>query len=563
MDNHVAKGDKLARISGIWDGDVALNLLRAAPFRILEQTSMFFEPSNQAGEILSCAPENIPNVTSDWNNRLSAEDGRARQKAIRRLSWDGAQYKICYKWRSNQGEDIWLEEQGRRKSGLGEMPTEIEGVIRNITAIRRAEKRTSFLATHDELTSVFNMASIRTSLDHLAALTTRQRGEGALLRLRLTNLEDVNSVYGFETGDRLLIEFARRLSQIVRAPDILGRIGEADFALVLYGSDAEDVHAIVKRLFFLLENSPVQTPHGGLYGEFSASATQMRTQASTALEALSQTETALVDGKASVLTTYQESMGNKTIRSNRETTADDIINALNERRIRLAYQPIIETKTSTLHHYECLLRLRRADGEIVSAGRFIMAAERLGLVHLLDRRALELAAETLAQDPNVHLALNVSAGTVKDVKAAAGYIVALKALGHATERVTLELTETVALDDPAMASEFSNDVRAMGCEFAIDDFGSGHTTFRNLMAIEADMIKIDGTLIEGIASDVNKQTFVRMMVDLAQTFSVKTVAEMVDDRGDADMLRRLGVDYLQGFMFGVPSAAPSWQKRAS
>jgi len=83
------------------------------------------------------------------------------------------------------------------------------------------------------------------------------------------------------------------------------------------------------------------------------------------------------------------------------------------------------------------------------------------------------------------------------------------------------------------------------------------------MAIEADTIKIDGSLIEGIASDQNKQTFVRMMVDLAQTFSVETVAEMVDNRADADILRRLGVDYLQGYMFGVPSAAPSWQKRAS
>ena len=146
--------------------------------------------------------------------------------------------------------------------------------------------------------------------------------------------------------------------------------------------------------------------------------------------------------------------------------------------------------------YECLLRLKREDGEVVSAGRFIMAAERLGLVHLLDRRALELASETLAADANVRLALNVSAATVKEDAAAADYIQALKALGPRVQLVTIELTETVALDDPAKASEFSNHVRSLGCEFAIDDFGSGYTTFRNLMAIEADTIKIDGTLIQ-------------------------------------------------------------------
>lgn len=562
MKNNVIKGDRLARIAGVWNGDTVLSLMRAAPFRISDGTRLHFEPNSQAVDVLCSSPGLIPFSIADWNYRLATDDVRARQKAMRRLTWDGAEYRITYLWRTDQGEEIWVEEHGRRKSGLGDVPTEIEGVIRNITSQRRAEKRTAFLATHDDLTSIYNNATTQTSIDHLAALSVRQRGDGAFLRLRLTNLSDINAVYGFETGDRLLVEFARRLSQIVRAPDILGRISGADFGLVLYGSNAEDVRAIAKRLFFFLENSPVQTPHGGLYGEFSASATQMRTLAGSAREALTQTKIAISTARPSELKAYVETMALDRVRTKQDTTAEDIIDALNQRRVQLAYQPIIETKTSSLHHYEALLRLRSEDGEVISAGRFIMAAERLGLVHLLDRRALELASETLRNDPDVHLALNVSAGTVKDVTAAAEYITALKALGPAAHRVTLELTETVALDDPAMASEFSNDVRAVGCDFAIDDFGSGYTTFRNLMAIEADMIKIDGTLIEGIASDPNKQTFVRMMVDLAQTFSVKTVAEMVDDRADADILRRLGVDYLQGFMFGVPSAAPSWQKRA-
>ncbi len=563
MDNTVAKGDHLARFAGVWNGDVALDLLRAAPFRIFDSNSVHFDPNAHAEDVICATSGQIPRTLLDWNRHLSDEDVRARKKAMRRLTWNGAQYKISYLWRTDQGEEIWIEEQGRREAGHKETPTVINGVIRNITVQRRAEMRTTYLATYDELTSIYNIETMSKSLDHLAALTIRQRGEGALLRLRLKNLSDINEVYGFETGDRMVQEFARRLTQIVRVPDLLGRIGGADFGLVLYGSTAEDVRSIVKRLFFLLENSPVQTPHGGLYGEFAASMTQMRTQAHSAEEALAQTEIAIAKTKPSELTAYSDAMGLDSVRKGRETTADDIIDALNQRRIRLAYQPIIETKTSRLHHYECLLRLRREDGEVVSAGRVIMAAERLGLVHLLDRRALELASETLARDKDVHLALNVSAATVKDKAAAASYIAALKALGPCAKRVTLELTETVALDDPAMASEFSNHVRDLGCDFAIDDFGSGYTTFRNLMAIEADMIKIDGTLIEGIASDPNKQTFVRMMVDLAQTFSVKTVAEMVDDRADADILRRLGVDYLQGFMFGVPSAAPSWQKRAS
>ena len=563
MDKNVSKGDRLTRIAGVWDGNVALSLMRAAPFRISNQNEIHFNPAMHAADILSSLPNRIPRSVSDWVSRLSPEDARARQKAIRRLSWDGAEYKLTYAWRTYQGEEIWLQEQGRRKSGNGDIPTEIEGVMRNINAQQRAAERAEYLANHDNLTGICNLAATKRALNHLAALNVRQRSEGALLRLRLTNIDNLNSVYGFETGDRVLSEFANRLSRIVRTPDVLGRISGSDFALILYGASQADVKAIASRLFFLLENSPVKTPHGSLYGEISIGSTQIGTQAKSAQEALAQSRAALEIARPSTVSIYTETMGTHAGRISRETTSQDIIDALNQRRIQLAYQPIIHTKTARLHHYECLLRLRREDGEVVSAGRFIMAAERLGLVHLLDRRALELATETLVQEPGIHLALNVSAGTIKDPETAADYVTALKALGPNAEQVTLELTETVALDDPAKASAFSNKVRDLGCHFAIDDFGSGYTTFQNLMAIEADTIKIDGSLIEGIASDQNKQTFVRMMVDLAQTFSVETVAEMVDNRADADILRRLGVDYLQGYMFGVPSAAPSWQKRAS
>ena len=257
---------------------------------------------------------------------------------------------------------------------------------------------------------------------------------------------------------------------------------------------------------------------------------------------------------------YDASQHDAPVPKNKGTQAEDVIAALNDRRVSLAYQPIIEAKSRDLHHYECLLRLKRDDGEIVSAGHFIMAAEKLGLVHLLDRRALEIASDTLLRYPDIKLALNVSAATVKNQGTADAYLEALRALGPYTKRVTLELTETVALEDPAMASRFSVESRMLGCEFSIDDFGSGYTTFQNLMAIEADSVKIDGSFVQELSLIPHKQTFVRMMVDLSQTFGVKTVAEMVETREDADLLQRLGVDYLQGYLFGVPSAAPAWQR---
>jgi len=120
------------------------------------------------------------------------------------------------------------------------------------------------------------------------------------------------------------------------------------------------------------------------------------------------------------------------------------------------------------------------------------------------------------------------------------------------------IAETAALDDPATAGGFSTAVRALGCTFAIDDFGAGYTTFQNLMLIEADEIKIDGSFIRDLSVTKHKQVFVRMIVDLAQTFGVKTVAEFVTSPEDADLLTRLGVDYLQGYLFGMPNTSPDW-----
>lgn len=543
----------------------ALSLLCAAPF-LLRGGQYMIWPQPQLGESLirgrnAILPDNI----ESWLTRITPEGRRERARALRSLTWDGAQYAVTYQLRSEDGHQIWVEERGERLAGTDAQATEISGVMINVDNAKEAELRAGYKASHDELTGLWNETRMRESLAQLIALVQRYRLDAIFLRLRISNLPDINTTYGFETGDRLIKAIAERLSAMTRSPDSVARIAGITFGLGFYDTSVKDIDAISRRLTEALSDTPYQTPHGALYAEFDIAVTTLGDSAGSAYDAMGQTRTALDHAKATPgkIVQFTPDMANVGPRRARnETTSEDILAALNDRRISLAFQPIIDAKTRDLHHYECLLRLRTDEGEVISAGSFIMASERLGLVHLLDRRALELAAESLRQFPDIHIALNVSAGTVIDFETADAYIAALKALGPDVQRVTLELTETVALEDPAMASRFSVETRRLGCEFAIDDFGSGYTTFRNLMAIEADTIKIDGTFIQGLSLDPSKQTFVRMMVDLAQTFSVKTVAEMVDNRADADLLKRLGVDYLQGYMFGIPSAAPAWRREA-
>lgn len=545
------------------DSQHALSLLEAAPFLLRDNHDFIWQEASLCKSLLRISHGSLPETVSEWAQRLSPDDNRKRNKALRGLTWDGAQYSVSYEIMMDDSQKIWVHERGERLTGIDNQTTEVSGVVINIDRSKKAHSRAAYLAHHDELTGLWNLPRLEEGLNHIIAHTQRYSSKALCLHLRVSNLADINQSYGYEVSDKLLKAIANRLEDMIHAPDVLGKISDVSFALGLYETKVEDAEVVATRLREALSDTPYPSLHGPLFADIDIASTTLGGLAHSASEALFQTRTALQSSKNQhnklISFTKDMTVSHKPQRQN-EITADNILAALNDRRVSLAFQPIVDAQTRDLHHYECLLRLRTGEGEVVSAGQFIMASERLGLVHLLDRRALELAGEALRQYPDIHIALNVSAGTVKDLATADAYIAALKALGPDVKRVTLELTETVALEDPAMASRFSVETRTLGCEFAIDDFGSGYTTFRNLMAIEADTIKIDGTFIEGIAFTPHKETFVRMMVDLAQTFSVKTVAEMVDSRADADLLKRLGVDYLQGYMFGIPSAAPAWRR---
>jgi len=547
----------------------ALSLLDATPFLITESDKLIWPDPKLAKKLIRLKTGQLPDRLSSWVAAIDQEGRHKRKKALKNLTWDGAQYVVQYQLTTRDARQIWVEERGERLTGTENGATHIRGVIKNIQAQRQALRRAAFISGHDELTCLWNKARLTQGLDYLIALARRCRTQALFVRLKLSNLERINKTYGYDTGDHLLKSVADRLSEIIRVPDMVARISGITFGIGLYDTSVESLEALVARLTEQLSDNPFSTPHGDLYIELEVSATTLAENAQSAHDAFEQTHLALkqMDTSSnfnSAPIMYAPDMGKMTPKpSNTVISAEDVLDALNDRRISIAYQPIIDAQTRDLHHYECLLRLRTNAGEVVSAGQFIMAAEQLGLIDLLDRRALELASEPLRQFPDIHLALNVSAGTVQDEGTAQAYIAALKALGPDVSRITLELTETVALEDPAMASRFSVETRTLGCKFAIDDFGAGYTTFRNLMAIEADTIKIDGSFIQNLSQNSNNQTFVRMMVDLAQTFSVKTVAEMVDNRKDAELLKRLGVDYLQGYLFGIPSAAPAWQQMAS
>lgn len=234
--------------------------------------------------------------------------------------------------------------------------------------------------------------------------------------------------------------------------------------------------------------------------------------------------------------------------------------AVNEGRLRLAFQPVIDARDGHVAHYEALLRLTSEDGSITSAGALIPVAERMGLIGMIDRIVLEKVVAELRADPDVSIAVNVSNLTILD----SGWLNLLTQLmGETPEiapRLMVEITETAVHGDLKHSARFCAEVQAMGCLIALDDFGSGYTSFRQLKTLSIDYVKIDGAFIRDLTNNADSRLFVKILLDFTKGFGLKSVAEFVENGEVAKMLMDLGVDYLQGYYFGKPSNTRPWVK---
>jgi EAL domain-containing protein (putative c-di-GMP-specific phosphodiesterase class I) len=238
--------------------------------------------------------------------------------------------------------------------------------------------------------------------------------------------------------------------------------------------------------------------------------------------------------------------------------SDEVMAALKENRLKLAYQPIIHARSRKVSHYECLLRMIKPDGSVLTAGHFVPAAEQMGIVHLVDRFALEATIAQLKARPQITLGVNVSGTAASDPVWLQSFVDYVRAEKTVASRLIVELTETAALHHFEENARFVSQLRDLGVRVAIDDFGAGYTSFRNLQMLHVDTVKIDGSYVSDLSQSPENQLFVRTLVGLAKSFDIKTVAEWVGSDDDAALLQNFGVDYFQGFHFGEPVIDPKW-----
>lgn len=249
----------------------------------------------------------------------------------------------------------------------------------------------------------------------------------------------------------------------------------------------------------------------------------------------------------------------------RDAGAHDLVReALQENRTMLAFQPVVQTQhPDRPAFYEGLIRVCDATGRIIPARDFISEVEENELGRQLDCRSLQLGLKTLADHPGLRLSINMSARSI----GYAPWVRALRrGLRHDTtigERLILEITERSAIEAPDIVGDFMTELQAEGICFALDDFGSGYSSLQYLRDFYFDILKIDGQFIRGLERSPDNQVLVRAMMSIAEHFGMLTVAEFVETDAQANFLRDLGVDCMQGYYFGIPSIRPHWLKETT
>ena len=473
----------------------------------------------------------------------------------------GRPYRIHYRFTpggKRSDDSLWLEDRGRLWTDVGGRPLRARGIIRIVDEHLENEQVKLQRTDNDELTGQLNRVRLTEAIASVVSRAKETRQSAAFLMVAINNLATINESFGFDIGDEVIASAARTLKRKLRGGDTIGRYSSNKFGIVLNDCGPGAMRIAADRFLKAIRNTVIETSACQLSATVSMGgllipdqATNVQEVVSCALQALDAAKHRRFDG----FTAYEPKPGHATVRQRNIQIADEVTAALDQHRMLLMLQPIVDATTLDVKHYECLLRMEKLDGSRISAGDFIPVAEQLGMAHLIDRRTLEMTVELLKRHPEIRLALNVSGLTPANHE----WLVALHQLTGGrralTERLIIEITETAVISDIDQTIAFVDTLKELGCKVAIDDFGAGYTSFKNLKLLAIDMVKIDGAFIKNLAADPQDLVFIKALRDLASSLGMETVAEWVQDQETVDILRGAGIDLLQGYFCGEPVKA--------
>jgi diguanylate cyclase (GGDEF)-like protein/PAS domain S-box-containing protein len=466
--------------------------------------------------------------------------------------------------RAADGHRFWASVAEREFELAGEAMR--LAVISDISELRELTERLSYQASHDSLTGLINRREferrIEQALDPLHPYHC-----AALLYLDLDQFKLVNDVSGHLAGDQLLAQLGGMLRLVLAEDDLIARLGGDEFGVLVGHGDRAAVLATAERLRGAIDDFSFGWESRSYGVTASIGAVMLDVDHPRPLrELLSLADTACYlakEGGRNRIHLFAED----DLATGRRLREMEWITrlrwALAEERFVLYYQELRALRpaqTPTGAHFELLLRLRDENDELVLPGAFVPAAERFGLMPQLDRWVVRNALQNFnrlhpAGEAVALCAINLSATTMEDEAFPAFVLEELRRSGVPAGRVCFEVTETAAVGNMARVVDLIKRLRALGCKFALDDFGAGMSSFGYLKNLPVDYIKIDGSFIRELETDPMSYSIVRAVTDIGHQMGAGVIAEFVNSARTRELLRGLGVDFVQGFAIHKPEPA--------
>lgn len=488
-------------------------------------------------------------------------DGDAVQQALAKVRHES---RPLQRWEarkvSKAGSTIWVRDSARVVEDESGRPV-ILVVCEDVTEARKLSEELSYQACHDSLTNLVNRAEFERRLALLLDTARDGLTEHALCYLDLDQFKVINDTCGHVAGDVLLRKLASMLQNAVRSHDTVARLGGDEFGIIMEHCSVEQAGKLAGALLDTFKDFHFAWENKYFNVGMSMGLVAINNATEDATYALRMADSACYaakDAGRNRIQVYRASDAELVRRHGEMHWVSRITQALEANRLELHFQNIVPVRGDVEgHHFELLVRLREESGSLVSPTLFLPAAERYNLIGKIDRWVVRCAFDWLQAHPDVLAslqlcAINLSGQSVGDDEFRDYLVALLRDTRVPAGCICFEITETAAIANLRNAVRFIDALREQGCHFALDDFGSGLSSFAYLKNMPVDYLKIDGAFVKDMANDAADVAIVRSIHQVAHVTGKKTVAEFVENEATLSHLREIGVDYAQGYGVAIP-----------
>lgn len=500
-------------------------------------------------------------ATDRFWERLIHPDDRPRLRHDLYCLDDRQQSSCEYRMRHRDGSWRWIRDTVRLICDAEGRPLELVGSWLDNTEAQVLSEQLSHQASHDSLTGLANRHAFEHRLQRALESAREQGAEHALFYLDLDQFKIINDTCGHMAGDSMLRQLSQILQMRVRKQDMLARLGGDEFGVLVEHCSLQDAMGVANSLCKAVGEFHFAWGDKSFPVGVSIGVVPIDVYTESLGDVLSAADSACYaakDAGRNRAHLYTENDVELSRRQGEMRWVARINQALEDNRFQLVFQPIVPTMGLPAgHHYELLLRMEDESGKIVMPGAFLPAAERYHLAAKLDKWVVSTALDWLFSNPR-HLdklslcSINLSGHSLGDEYLLDYLVGRLKDQHLLTGKLCFEVTETAAIANLHNALHFIRTLKDIGCRFALDDFGSGLSSFAYLKKLPVDFLKIDGIFVEDIASDPVSLAMVRSINEVGHVMGMETIAEFVENDQILAQLRSIGVNYAQGYGIGRP-----------